>query len=269
MKWSISGPELSGGPTVLTALESISERLRFGDRTFQIANFLGYIHVAGLYAATHVGVQAQIYCTGGASLLRLIGNFPTVHLRLKSVTEMADFGPGTFWRPPMYPPRIHVEKGAIRGPSLPNSQLSGTYPRAGPPCCQTRWRPGDKILPGRGVSPSTHRQLPDCTYMAHIGYWNGRFWFPNFLAPPAFPTHPIIRGERAIFGARTFQIPNFLRNIHVERRALEITSIVNIFHSARIHLDRRSYRRASDGGVWPSGGLRKTPPSAGNMPYTG
>ena len=83
------------------------------------------------------------YCLEMASLHRLISNFLTVHLRLKSVREMVDFGPRNFWRPHCTAcPRIHVENGAIWGPNSPNSQLSGKYPRGGPPCCQTRWRPG-------------------------------------------------------------------------------------------------------------------------------
>ena len=95
-----------------------------------------------------------------ASRHRLIGNFPTVHLRLKSVIELVDFAPRTFRRPRFaHRPRIHVEKGAIWGPNFPNSQLDGKYQRGGPPCFQTRWATGGYIF-WMGESPSTSGKRP-------------------------------------------------------------------------------------------------------------
>ena len=52
--------------------------------------------------AAKSGVKKKIYCLAASPLRRLNGNFPTVHLRPKSVTEMGDFGPRTIWWSPMY-----------------------------------------------------------------------------------------------------------------------------------------------------------------------
>ena len=54
--------------------------------------------------AAKSGVKKKIYCLAASPLRRLNGNFPTVHLRPKSVTEMVDFSARTFWRRPLYPP---------------------------------------------------------------------------------------------------------------------------------------------------------------------
>ena len=82
----------------------MSGRVRFGGRAFRISNFLGHIHAADTHVARHVGVQEEIYCLDAASPHRLIGNFPTVLLRTKSVTETADVGARTFWQFPLYSP---------------------------------------------------------------------------------------------------------------------------------------------------------------------
>ena len=145
-----------------------------------------------------------------ASLHRLIGNFPAVNLRRKSVTEIAYCGSRTFWRTPMYPRhRIHVETSGIWGPNFPNSQLSGKYSLCGPPCCQKRWWPGDKILPGSGAPPSTSRKPPNCTSTPQIGYWDGRFRGPNFLATPTVPPALESMSKGCDSGAEIPEFPTF------------------------------------------------------------
>ena len=111
----------------------MSKRARIGARAFQISNFRGDIQVADPHVVRQVGAQETRYWKASESLRRIIRNLTTVLLQLRSVTKRADFGPRTFWRRPMYTrPRIHVEKGAIRGPKFPNLQHSGKYPRGGP-----------------------------------------------------------------------------------------------------------------------------------------
>ena len=52
-------------------------------------------------------------------------NFPTVHIRRKSVTGMVDIGARAFWQPPSPRFRIDVANGAILRPVFPNFQFDG------------------------------------------------------------------------------------------------------------------------------------------------
>ena len=106
-------------------------------------------------------------------------------------------------------PRICADKGAIWGPGFPNFQLSRKYQRGGPPCLQTRWSLGGKILSGRAISPSSNRRLPHCISTAQIGYWNGRFRAPNFLAIPTVRPALESASKGREFGATLSKFPTF------------------------------------------------------------
>ena len=80
-------------------------------------------------------------------------------------------------------------------------------------CCQTRRCTGGKMMSGRGFFPIIIG-IHHCTSTAQIGYRNGRFYAPNFLVFPAVLDSLESMSKRVRFGARTFQMPNFLRNIH-------------------------------------------------------
>ena len=104
LKWPISGPELSGGRHFAAAIESMSQRVRFGARNSQISNFLRHIPSAGPHVFRNVGAHETRYCLGGTSPRCPIRNFHNVQIRLKSVNELVELGARTFWRPPMYHP---------------------------------------------------------------------------------------------------------------------------------------------------------------------
>ena len=59
-------------------------------------------------------------------------------------------------------------------------------------------------------------QLPNCKSTAQIGYWDGRFWAPNFLEVHTVPAVIESMAIRIRFGARTSQITNFRGNRYME-----------------------------------------------------
>ena len=188
----------------------MSKLVRFGARSSQIPNFLGNIHAAQPHVVRNVGTQRQCYCREGASRRRLFGNYPTVHLRRKSVTEMADLRSELSGNSHCTTrPRIHVEKGAIRGPKFPYSQLSAKYPCGGPPCCQTRWCPGECFFP-EGASrhrliinlPTVHQRLKAVTEMVAFG--------PELFADFRCASRTGILVKRARSGSELSKFPTFL-----------------------------------------------------------